>query len=99
MAAAASPSTAPWKPVPKMPSTATSARASSRCSRAVENRCHRPPVTANRRKFAAAAPRISPGRAKRSAVTPIPQRSRYRAATKASPPLFPVPHSTTARIP
>src|SRR6266540_1992290 len=82
-----------------MASTATAARSTSLCKLRMLYRFHLPPASAYRRKFVAAAPPYSAGSAIRTAVTAIPQRSRYRAATSPSPPLLPFPLTTTARRP
>ena len=99
IASAHSSSGSPRNPVPKIASTATSARSSSRPSVAGSNRRTRTPVSARRRRLAAAGSRDPAGSCSTTTTTRIPHRARCRAVTNPSPPLFPLPHTTTARRP
>ena len=100
IAAAQSSSGMPRNPVPKIASTATSARASSRWRLPWWKVRRRMPGTSSRRRaFVAAGSRSSPGSSRRTTVVRTPARPRCRAATSPSPPLFPFPHTTTARRP
>ena len=90
----------PRKPVPKIASTATSARASSRrrpCSSNVRTRM--PGTSSRRRAFVAAGSRSSSGSSSSTTVVRTPHRPSCRAATRPSPPLLPFPQTTTARRP
>ena len=102
IAACHSSSGTPRKPVPKIASTTTSARASSRRRRLGASTA-RParPCSPSRAGVAEAAGSRSlveraPPRSRRRACR---RRARCRAATKPSPPLLPLPHTTTARRP
>jgi len=95
IAAAACPETSPAAPVPRIPSTArpydaaSSRKAAS--SAGVSTDVVSPPSASYRRRFSIASRAMSPRCAKRSIRTAIPSARRRRAATNASPPLFPFP--------
>jgi hypothetical protein len=85
---------APANPVPKIASTTTPAAARAPASSA-ESTCR---AAGNRSRFALASPERSPGGASRRASTASPDSASARAATRPSPPLFPFPQTTAARL-
>ena len=100
MASAHASSGMPRNPVPKMASIATSARASSRARAMSENGSTRTEGASSKRAaFVAAGSRRSESGSSVITATRTPQFARYRAATRPSPPLFPLPQTTTARLP
>jgi hypothetical protein len=100
MTAAKVPSTGAFKPVPRSASTTTPARARRRC-RASACAAVSTVVTAPRQRasISAASPRMSSRRPTSQTSAPRRARRRWRAITKPSPPLLPLPQHTTTGPP
>ena len=94
-----SPRARPGSPCRTIASITTSARASSAASPAGVNGRPMSPCSASRAALRAAGCRRSSRPSRARTETRMPRRARCRAATKPSPPLFPLPHTTTALRP
>ncbi len=102
MAAAAVPLAAPVKPVPKSASTTTSAlRRASRASGAKAHSASKhartsTPIASRISRFSRASPLKAPASGSVRTLTSTPASCNSRATTKPSPPLLPLPATTTA---
>ena len=100
MSSAASPRAGPRNPVPKRASIIKEAEASDALSPLVSSGAlTSTPAARASRSVRCASPVYSDSGPMRSAVTGIPLPARYLAATRPSPPLFPMPVRTTTGPP
>ncbi len=99
IASAQSSSGCPLNPVPNTASITASARSSSLSKVLAVNRRTRTPAAASLRWLVAAGSRMPSGLSSVTTVTLMPHRDRCLAATYPSPPLFPLPQTTTTRRP